>query len=85
MLDDNHLAAILARTDAVASLLLSVLIEKGVVSVPEMNALLDSMCDFVGATAEGAMVATVFLSMKALLNKKAAIGPFSCGEAGLLQ
>jgi len=69
-MNDDQLIAIMARTDAAVGLLLAVLIEKGIVSLSEMSALLDNASDLVGESAEGAIVATVFAGMKALIDKK---------------
>jgi hypothetical protein len=69
-MNDDQLAMIMARTDAAASLLMAVLVEKGIVSIPEMSAILDSASDAMGATAEGAVIASVFVGMRAMLNRK---------------
>ncbi len=71
-MSEDELAVIMARTDAAAGLLLAVLIEKGIVSIPEMNAILDNASDAMGLTAEGAIISSVFLAMRALLNRKQA-------------
>jgi hypothetical protein len=70
---DDQVAAVMARTDAAVGLLLAVLIEKGVVSELEMNALLDKASDLAGTGTDGAIVATVFMTLKILINNKTRI------------
>jgi hypothetical protein len=69
-MQDDHLAMIMARTDAAAGLLLTVLVEKGIITAPEMSAILDSASHAMGSTVEGGVVASVFVGMKEMLNRK---------------
>jgi hypothetical protein len=72
---DDNLAVIMARTDAAAGLLLAVLVEKGVVTVSEMSAILDSASNAMGSTVQDGIVASVFIGMREMLNRKhAAVG-----------
>ena len=67
---DEQLAAIIARTDAAMALLMNVLIDKGLIRESEMSARLDRVTDLVSVGADGALVATVFVGMKAMLDRK---------------
>jgi hypothetical protein len=67
-MDNKQIAALSARTDAVFSLLTALLIDKGIVSKLEMANLLDRASALITKDDTGAVVATVFVTLRGLLE-----------------
>ena len=68
-MNNEQFAAILARTDASAAFLMGILVDHGVISVAEMDARLDHAIAESKNANNGALLGSVFQSMKALLSQ----------------
>jgi hypothetical protein len=65
---DSQLAAIIARTDAAMGLLISLLMEKGVITRYEVGLALQKALDTLDPDSESALVGSVFTHLQVLLS-----------------